>query len=563
MINTKKTLLLTVISFLCHQESVRAQRRIVCPRVQSTDWNMTLQVSDPWKVDFTEISGLGYSPTLVGPSGKPLIYVVNDGGGGRRFGIYDSGTGVRLKSLRLPRSFGLALDFESISVGSCGVDEELSSCIYIADVGDNVARDTDGTRTQHSDREATPIYKIREPNLNDFQDNAILPEWYVTRLNINYLHPTSPTPYADSEATFVDSVGWGEGGAPGDFYIVTKWGTHVNKIRLFKIPAHVWKQAEEDSNFIYSPEAVGDYSNGRNSNAVTQRVWTRAEMTLDGTIIAMGTYNDQYLFLRCPGMSVTEALAVKGTQPCESWPIAYWDSQFETIAWGPDGTWTLEISECSWSSCNPNVPMVFTTMNYTYDPERASCPGLLPTGAPTSSPSLMPSVSPAPTPYCPSVLRSTESLYSDKEPKFLCSPNGMYRFGLGENGDLSLWNGESKVWSAETCCNATGVFLNMQNDANLVLRGKVGDEEKKAIWVSNTANSDFRGAELSLDNDGQARIRFNRNEIWSTPPSNGTYKDLSRSSCYTFRDKESCQEVGCRWKGSACIANNRTRTTDT
>lgn len=126
--------------------SVGAQvPEIVCPKVQSVDQSIDLQISDPNKADFREISGLGFSPTLVGPSGKPIIYLVNDGGGGRRFGIYDSGTGIRLLSLRLPRSLTLALDFESMSVGSCGGANESSSCIYIADVGDNTARYSGGT----------------------------------------------------------------------------------------------------------------------------------------------------------------------------------------------------------------------------------------------------------------------------------------------------------------------------------------------------------------------------------------------------------------------------------
>lgn len=365
--------------------------RIVCPQIKSTDSSMHLESSDPNKKDFLEVSGLGFSPSLVGPSGQPLIYAVNDGGGGRRIGIFDSGSGARLKSLRMPRSSQLNIDYEGLTVGSCGVDD--GACIYIADVGDNQARDANGTR---SDREAYPVYKIREPNLDDFEDNDILPESDVMTLWFNYFHSTSPTRYADCETVFLDNVGWGEGGAIGDFYIVTKWEDYGSTIpantlnRLFKIPAEVWTQAKEDANYTYSPEAVGDYSKGKDSNALMGYMWTRGEMTTDGTLITLGDYYDQYIFLRCPGTSVAEAITAEGTQSCQTWPIEYWDSQFETIAWAPDGRRTLEISECYGTSCNPDPPMVWTTMDYTYDPGTSvACPAAaatteMPSGSPSS-----------------------------------------------------------------------------------------------------------------------------------------------------------------------------------
>jgi hypothetical protein len=40
--------------------------------------------------------------------------------------------------------------------------------------------------------------------------------------------------------------------------------------------------------------------------------WTQAEMTLDGTLIALGNYWHQYLFLQCPGKSLVETIALEG-----------------------------------------------------------------------------------------------------------------------------------------------------------------------------------------------------------------------------------------------------------
>lgn len=196
------------------------------------------------------------------------------------------------------------------------------------------------------------------------------------------------------------------GGAIGDFYILTKWEDYdeepANTLnRLFKIPANIWAEAKNDGNFTFSPEAVGDYDNGIDSNGLMGLMWTRGEMSLDGTLIALGDYYYQYLFLRCPGMSVAEALAVEGTavsywkaalfiiaiascipylftffQYCRRWEIEYWDSQFETIAFSPDKSRTLEISECWGSSCSPDPPMVWTILDYTYDEgsKMAACP---------------------------------------------------------------------------------------------------------------------------------------------------------------------------------------------
>jgi hypothetical protein len=52
----------------------------------------------------------------------------------------------------------------------------------------------------------------------------------------------------------------------------------------------------EDTNYTYSPEAVGFYGNAQDSNGLMGYMWTRGEMTFDGTLIALGDYYDQYLF---------------------------------------------------------------------------------------------------------------------------------------------------------------------------------------------------------------------------------------------------------------------------
>ncbi len=47
-------------------------------------------------------------------------------------------------------------------------------------------------------------------------------------------------------------------------------------------------------------------------------------MTLDSTLIALGDYRHQYLFLRCPGASVVETIVLE-----ESLDFAKWDIEYE------------------------------------------------------------------------------------------------------------------------------------------------------------------------------------------------------------------------------------------
>lgn len=565
MIRGKALLIALTISLLGRQGSGQAQPDAVCPRKKSTNMSVHLDTADPNGPNFKEISGLSFSPTLLGPSGKPLIYVVNDSGGGTRFGVYDSGSGRRIKSLRLPQSLKSAMDFESLVVGSCGADRKSSSCIYIADVGDNTARNSKGKRTGRK-QTSYRIYKIREPDPHDFQDNAIIPQSYVTTLKFNYFHPSSPTRYSDCEAMFIDSVGWGDDAARGDLYLVSKWEPRSTNVRLFKIPAHTWTKAKADTNFVYSPRAVGDYSNstGLQSNGISGRQWTRAEMTQDGTVIALGDYNQQYVFLRCPSMSVEQALAVIGTKDCTRWPRAYGNSQFETIAWAPDGKSMLEISECK-GPCsrvnNRTVPMVVTEMRYPSGSARAS-------SCKTARASMADAHTPATS--CPSVLRGNGKLFANKKPSFLCSPNGAYRFGFNDSNELTLWrrrdSSDSKIWSAKACCAASEVSLVMQGgDANLVLHGNVNNNRQKALWSSQTGNSVHGGAQLSVEDDGQARIRFEGTVIWSTENGLTTQQQTARSptsktSCASFDDKVSCLgDKDCKWKGGACVVKRQAK----
>lgn len=80
---------------------------------------------------------------------------------------------------------------------------------------------------------------------------------------------------------------------------------------------------------------------------------------------------------------------------------------------------------------------------------------------------------------------------------------------MTRDGNLALWAGKSRVWSAGTCCKGSEAFLAMQgSDGNLVVRSFVEvdseDEKAQAHWASGTTGNP--DASLRIDDDGQARI---------------------------------------------------------
>jgi hypothetical protein len=343
--------------------------RPFCPTIGSTTRNARLQSYDPVK-SFTEISGLALSPTQSTPSNNPVLYGISDGGGGERLGMFDSWTGQRLLTLQIPNNIITNRDWESMAIGSCGTTGVSDTCIYIADTGDNTARNNNGRRTGRDTSTPYRILKIREPLLADFNDNDVIPMSYLSLLTLDYRDASAPTDFADSEAMFIDHVGWGAGSRVGDIYLVTKWDESKRSgyNRLFKIPASVWPTVMDGSSTpSYSVKAVGSYNDP--SGGLQQQTWTGADATYDGTLIALGTMDANYLFLRCPGATVEEALAAPGgtTRSCLQWNSPS-PGQVETISWSYDGMRTINIPEGN------NGAMGWTTFVYDSTTTTQTCP---------------------------------------------------------------------------------------------------------------------------------------------------------------------------------------------
>ena len=157
------------------------------------------------------------------------------------------------------------------------------------------------------------------------------------------------------------------------------------------------------------------------------------------------------------------------------------------------------------------------------DPDNS--PTVAPTSPPTSYPtrSLVPSSIPTSFLPCtdrPSELAPGDRLYSEQDPRVICSPNGLYRFGMTPDGELALWHRSQMIWSANTCCQGSGTYLNMQRDGNMVVYTISEGDDSEDTYETSIYSSETYGnanAFLTLDDEGRATIRSSNdpnNILW-------------------------------------------------
>ena len=321
----------------------------LCPVIQHVGVSNRLEINDPFNQEqnWNEISGTAISPTQLAPSGKPVLFGHNDGPNSNMvFAAWDSGTGERLKTFNL-QADGLPIfhqDWEDMTIGTCGPSAPNESCIYLADTGDNQAQDNGS----YSQRNGTyTIYKIREPKLTELPDNAVLRgRDYVSVLQFDYSHASSPTPFANCEAIFIDHKGWG--GEVGDLYLITKWAQDKSPrlTRLFKIPPEAWAGFGQVQ--FYRPFAVGEYRPNSGGSFVRYE-WTGADMSRDGTKIALTWTDETHIFQRCPGEAVEDAIARVELSSCVQYVNppegANPGNQYEAVSFSPDGNRLYNLAE--------------------------------------------------------------------------------------------------------------------------------------------------------------------------------------------------------------------------
>jgi hypothetical protein len=92
--------------------------------------------------------------------------------------------------------------------------------------------------------------------------------------------------------------------------------------------------------------AVGNYDKDDNVllGSFQEHQWTGADMTKDGTVIALSDYDGTSLFLRCPGATVAEAVTGSHIRSCHRFNHSS-PGQVETTNVTADGTNLLSIPE--------------------------------------------------------------------------------------------------------------------------------------------------------------------------------------------------------------------------
>lgn len=236
-----------------------------------------------------EISGIVASRTYPG-----IFWVHNDSGDTPRFFAIDS-TAATVATINV--SGATSQDWEDISITA----GESGDVIYLANTGDNGARDTDGA----SGREFVELYRVEEPDPNA-GDATISSE----RFEIAY--PDRPH---DCEAVFVDHP-------TGDVYFVTKENA---------APAVVF--------VARAPLTTATHNVLENVGTFNLALATAADESRDGMRIAVRGYVSIGVYVRGEGESVIDTLSNV------SFLSAPFSSTAEAVCFEPNGYSLYTIAE--------------------------------------------------------------------------------------------------------------------------------------------------------------------------------------------------------------------------
>lgn len=248
-------------------------------------------ITDP-RID--EASGIA-----AGIASPGVVYVQNDSGDEARFFALDPHTGRTLAVYRVPGATNV--DWEDIAVAR---DARGVASVWLADIGDNAAR-----------RKEIEIYRVDEPHVDrsgpDVAATTSAPQ--VWRLRY-------PDGAADAESLAVSPT--------GTAYVVTKSLTGVSSV--YAVPAR------PDASHVQVVRRIGSIRFGFTGtpggpNLMGQLSATAAALSRDGTVFAVRTYTDAYLWrvrhadvaaalktdpvrIALPAQPQGEGLAVDGTR---------------------------------------------------------------------------------------------------------------------------------------------------------------------------------------------------------------------------------------------------------
>lgn len=250
--------------------------------------------------DLDEVSGLVASRTHPG-----ILWAHNDSGDSARFFAVDQATGATVGEFAMAGV--TAIDFEDIAIGPFeGIEGD---ALFLADVGDNTAG-----------RASVVIHVVAEPSPQSEGSVEVQPHAAIV-----LAYPDGPV---DCESLFVDP-------RTGDLFLVAKevFGK-TGTARVFR------KAAPHDP--LDALSILDEIAR------VPVLISTGADISPDGTWIAIRTYVGGGLFRREANQTVAQALAHEPCElpsPMEEVPPASFEPQGEAIALLPDGSGYLTVSE--------------------------------------------------------------------------------------------------------------------------------------------------------------------------------------------------------------------------
>lgn len=252
-----------------------------------------------------EASGLAVSRDQPG-----VLWAHNDSGDTARvFALGEDG--VKLGIFELDGAE--ATDWEDMALGPAvdddGAPVDDADALYLADIGDNAAT-----------RGSVSIYRVPEPEVTAGQEPVRESVDDVERFTFTY--PDGPR---DAEALFVDRT-------DGSFYVIEK--------RLAGGPVGIYRGSlsgwDADAAALPTLERVGTFRPGPSTFASV----TGADLTPDGSILAVRTYGSVRLFERPDGAALADVLA---GEPCTG-PVPV-EAQGEAVALAPDGSAYFTLPE--------------------------------------------------------------------------------------------------------------------------------------------------------------------------------------------------------------------------
>jgi hypothetical protein len=225
-----------------------------------------------------------------------VLFTINDSGNEALLYALDT-TGADRGAWRVLGSTDV--DWEATSMGPCA-DDPAPRCVYIGDVGDNLA--------MHSSR---AIYRVPEP---DARDSTFTGEVRAQRLTYTYEDGKH-----DVEAMYVASN--------GDTFLITKRalrarGSGLRQALIFRIAAAAWK-----SNTPVVAQLVDSLPIVPGSALL--RTITDASLSPDRAHLAVRTYGQVYIFATDPGTAAVD----HGLPPAVCNIVSLGEEQGEGITW--------------------------------------------------------------------------------------------------------------------------------------------------------------------------------------------------------------------------------------